>query len=137
MHLSGRAERICSCYQELYTGSSEYYKHQPYHQRQWTCALLQWQWRCAQLPEYFATTNPPLPFEQVSYSTSLQNFGSNANVCRSTSAVIDAFFTELVGIANSSSLSSNCSKCIAGAEVLHLAAITQPVSAFTELLIRV
>ncbi|KAJ9660700.1 hypothetical protein H2198_002443 [Neophaeococcomyces mojaviensis] len=55
----------------------------------------------------------------------------------STSAVADAFYQELFGIANGTYFANNCSQCVAGAEVLHLAAITQPVSTFVQLLIRI
>jgi sphingomyelin phosphodiesterase len=49
----------------------------------------------------------------------------------------DAIFAEIVAIANSSySLKDNCSQCIATTELLHIAAITQPVDTVTNLLIR-
>ncbi|TVY40500.1 Sphingomyelin phosphodiesterase B [Lachnellula occidentalis] len=49
----------------------------------------------------------------------------------------DSFFDELVAIVEDKNVfQSNCSKCVAGAELLHFAAITQPVSTVTSLLIR-
>lgn len=55
---------------------------------------------------------------------------------QSTSALEDAFYTELYAIANTTTFSSNCSQCIAGAEVLHFAALTLPVDNFVNILIR-
>jgi len=54
----------------------------------------------------------------------------------SISLIEDAFFDDLRAIADSVTYSDACSKCIAGVQLLHLAAITQPVSTATNLLIR-
>ncbi|PQE22173.1 Ser Thr phosphatase family protein [Rutstroemia sp. NJR-2017a WRK4] len=48
----------------------------------------------------------------------------------------DNIFNEILAIANGNGLTTDCSKCIAGTEVMHLAAITQPVSTIVNLLIR-
>ena len=49
----------------------------------------------------------------------------------------EAFYTELFAIANGTSFASdNCTQCVAGAEILHLAAITLPVESFTNILIK-
>lgn len=50
--------------------------------------------------------------------------------------LVDIFYKEIIGIANGTSIKDNCSQCIAAAEVMHLAAITQPVSSFVDLAIR-
>lgn len=55
----------------------------------------------------------------------------------SQSQLADAFFEDIVAIVNGSDFASNCTKCLAGAEIMHLAAITQPVSVFVDILIRV
>lgn len=48
----------------------------------------------------------------------------------------DAFFSEIGGIMNGTTFTNNCTKCIAFTELMHLAAITQPVQTVTDLLIR-
>ena len=54
----------------------------------------------------------------------------------STSMLESAFYAELFAIANGSSYSAdNCTQCIAGAQVVHLAAITLPVQNFVSLLV--
>ncbi|KUJ19694.1 uncharacterized protein LY89DRAFT_580202 [Mollisia scopiformis] len=53
-----------------------------------------------------------------------------------TQEIEDNIFNELEGIAAGNGLTSSCSKCIAGTEVMHIAAITQPVSTIVNLLIR-
>jgi len=56
----------------------------------------------------------------------------------SSQAIEDSFFVELVAIAEDDGVfPSTCSKCVAGAELLHFAALTQPVATVTSLLIRV
>ncbi|MCJ1240001.1 hypothetical protein MMC14_008001 [Varicellaria rhodocarpa] len=55
----------------------------------------------------------------------------------SVSALEEYFYDEIVGIiSNQSIFNTSCLKCIAATEVMHLAAITQPVSTITDLLIR-
>lgn len=54
----------------------------------------------------------------------------------STSAIEDNLYNEIIGIVNGSSITSSCDKCIASAELLHILAITQPVSTVVNLLIR-
>ena len=49
----------------------------------------------------------------------------------------DNLYDELVGIINGTAFNTTCAKCIAATEVMHVAAITQPVSTITSLLIRV
>ena len=52
-------------------------------------------------------------------------------------AIEDAFFDEIIAIVNTNNTySTTCEKCIAGLELAHIAAITQPVSLVTDLLIR-
>ena len=53
-----------------------------------------------------------------------------------SSQIEDAFFRDLVAVVNGSQYSSNCSKCITTTEIMHLAALTQPASTITNLLIR-
>ncbi|OAP62323.1 sphingomyelin phosphodiesterase [Fonsecaea erecta] len=55
----------------------------------------------------------------------------------SSSALEDMFFTELYAIANTTTFSNNCSQCVAGAELMHIAAITLPVDNFVNILIRI
>lgn len=50
--------------------------------------------------------------------------------------VEDSLVDELVSIATTSSYLDNCSKCIAATQILHVAAISQPVSVVTNVLIR-
>lgn len=52
------------------------------------------------------------------------------------SAIEDVFLNEFVGIANSTVFPDSCTKCVAEMELMHLAAITQPVSTVTNILIR-
>lgn len=47
-----------------------------------------------------------------------------------------AFFKEFVAISTGDDFPDQCSKCVASLEILHLAAITQPVSMVTSLLIK-
>ncbi|KAJ9602535.1 hypothetical protein H2200_013078 [Cladophialophora chaetospira] len=54
----------------------------------------------------------------------------------SNSILETLFFNELYAVANTTTFSDDCSKCIAGAEVLHLAAITLPVNNFVNVLIK-
>ena len=54
----------------------------------------------------------------------------------SSSMLEDAFFAEIYAVANTTTFGNNCSQCIAGAEVMHLAAITLPVDNFVNILIR-
>lgn len=54
----------------------------------------------------------------------------------SSSILEDMFFTELFAIANTTTFSNNCSQCVAGAELMHIAAITLPVDNFVNILIR-
>jgi sphingomyelin phosphodiesterase len=54
----------------------------------------------------------------------------------SSSMLENMFFAELYAIANTTTFSNNCSQCVAGAEVMHLAAITLPVDNFVNILIR-
>src|SRR5665213_436164 len=53
----------------------------------------------------------------------------------SSSSIEAYFFNEFSGIINGSSYSDNCTKCIASVELMHIAAISQPVSTVTSLLI--
>ncbi|KAH0836040.1 sphingomyelin phosphodiesterase [Fonsecaea pedrosoi] len=55
----------------------------------------------------------------------------------SSSSLEDMFFVELFAIANTTTFSNNCSQCVAGAELMHLAAITLPVDNFVNILIRI
>lgn len=50
--------------------------------------------------------------------------------------VEDNIFNEIQGIVNGNGLTTDCAKCIAGTEVMHLAAIMQPVETIVNLLIR-
>ena len=54
----------------------------------------------------------------------------------STSMIEDYFFNEISGLINGTSVTDNCTQCIIGVELMHLAAITQPVQTVTNLLIR-
>jgi sphingomyelin phosphodiesterase len=54
----------------------------------------------------------------------------------STSMIEDYFFNEISGLMNGTSITDNCTQCIFGVELMHLAAITQPVQTVTNLLIR-
>ena len=56
----------------------------------------------------------------------------------STSMLESAFYAELFAIANGTSYSgNNCTQCIAGAQVVHLAAISLPVQNFVSLLVNI
>lgn len=48
----------------------------------------------------------------------------------------DQFFNEIIGLVNGAWISDNCTKCILSVEIMHLAAITQPVQTVTSLLVR-
>ncbi|TEY74299.1 hypothetical protein BOTCAL_0074g00300 [Botryotinia calthae] len=48
----------------------------------------------------------------------------------------DSIFNEIQAIVNGNGLTTDCAKCIAGTEVMHLAAIMQPVETIVNLLIR-
>lgn len=54
----------------------------------------------------------------------------------STAMIEDYFFNEISGLINGTSVTDRCSQCIMGLELMHLAAITQPVQTVTNLLIR-
>ena len=54
----------------------------------------------------------------------------------STSVIEDYFFNEISGLINGTSVTDNCTQCIIGVELMHLAAITQSVQTVTNLLIR-
>jgi len=54
----------------------------------------------------------------------------------STSLIEDRFFEEIVGIVDGANAMDNCTKCIMSTELMHLAAITQPVQTITNLLVR-
>lgn len=54
----------------------------------------------------------------------------------SSKAIEDAFFNEISGLVNGTSITDNCTQCILGVELMHLASITQPVQTVTDLLIR-
>ena len=45
-------------------------------------------------------------------------------------------FNEFSGLINGTAITDNCTQCIVGMELIHLTAITQPVSTVTDLLIR-
>jgi sphingomyelin phosphodiesterase len=53
-----------------------------------------------------------------------------------TSMIEDYFFREISGLVNGTSVTDNCTQCLMGLELMHLAAITQPVQTVTNLLIR-
>ena len=56
----------------------------------------------------------------------------------STSLLENLFYNEIAAIvANNSYYTTKCEQCVAATEVMHLAAITQPVSTIVDLLIRV
>ncbi|KAF2736116.1 hypothetical protein EJ04DRAFT_562712 [Polyplosphaeria fusca] len=56
----------------------------------------------------------------------------------SASNLEDHFYKDIFAIANSSAFASdNCTQCIAGAQAIHSAALTLPVSNFVNLLIRI
>ncbi|KAK5451412.1 hypothetical protein LTS15_008176 [Exophiala xenobiotica] len=48
----------------------------------------------------------------------------------------DSLVSQLVSIADTAFYPDNCSKCLAASQLLHVAAISQPVSVFTNVLIR-
>lgn len=54
----------------------------------------------------------------------------------STSMIEDAFFNEISGLVNGSSITNNCTQCLVGLELAHIVAITQPVETVVDLLIR-
>lgn len=54
----------------------------------------------------------------------------------STSMIEDYFFNEISGLINGTSVTDHCIQCVMGLELMHLAAITQPVQTVTNLLIR-
>ncbi|KIX05918.1 uncharacterized protein Z518_03892 [Rhinocladiella mackenziei CBS 650.93] len=53
-----------------------------------------------------------------------------------TALIEESLLRELISIATTSFYPDNCSKCIAAAQMLHVAAISQPVSLFTRVLVR-
>ncbi len=113
---------------------------------------------CVNSPAYHAHKFRPTPFRNISLiteqisrniarSSSVYSihrvYCINPNYCLqeliliSTSTLENYFFSEIVAItSNSSIFNTSCSKCIATTEVLHLAAITQPVTTLTNLFIR-
>ena len=72
------------------------------------------------VPSYDIVSPVPPPITPVTNNTVLENM----------------FFAELYAVANTTTFGDNCSQCIAGAEVMHLAAITLPVDNFVNILIR-
>ena len=54
----------------------------------------------------------------------------------SSAQIENAIFQEILSVVNGTDFSTNCTKCIAAVEIMHLAALTQPVSTITNLLIR-
>jgi sphingomyelin phosphodiesterase len=72
------------------------------------------------VPSYDVVSPSPAPITPINSSSMLE----------------DMFYKELYAIANTTTFGNNCSQCIAGAEVMHLAAITLPVSNFVNILIR-
>lgn len=52
-----------------------------------------------------------------------------------SSMIEQLIYAELSGIINGSAIPDKCSKCIASVELMHFAALTQPVSTVTNLLI--
>ncbi|KAK6382352.1 hypothetical protein LTS17_004239 [Exophiala oligosperma] len=51
-------------------------------------------------------------------------------------AIEDSLLSQLVSIADTSFYPDNCTKCLAATQLLHATAITQPVSVFTNILIK-
>lgn len=54
----------------------------------------------------------------------------------SETEIEESLLSELLSIATTSFYPDNCSKCLAAGQMLHVAAITQPVPVFTNLLVR-
>ena len=79
---------------------------------------------------YYNGSGPVPPYNETSpIPTPITPFNS-------TSMIEDAFFTELSGLINGTSITDNCTQCVVGLELAHLVAITQPVQTVTDLLIR-
>lgn len=72
------------------------------------------------VPPYNMTSPPPTPITPLN----------------SSSMIEDYFFNEIRGIVNGTAVTDPCMQCIMGLELMHLAAITQPVQTVTNLLIR-
>ena len=74
------------------------------------------------VPPYNMTSPVPAPISPLNSSAAIEN----------------DIFNQVYAIVNStnSGIGSKCDKCIAATEVMHIAAITQPVSTITDLLIR-
>lgn len=91
------------------------------------------------VPAYTEVTPDPIPITPLNRSTIIppaESRASETDSCYSTSALENVFYTELFAIANGTSFPDNCSQCLAGAEVMHLAAVTLPVPNFVDLAIR-
>ncbi|KAI9834412.1 MAG: hypothetical protein M1819_003023 [Sarea resinae] len=54
----------------------------------------------------------------------------------STSEIEDDFYNQIIAVSQDSNFATNCTKCIAATQILHLAALTQPVGTISDLLIR-
>src|SRR5947209_10788364 len=79
---------------------------------------------------YYNGSGPVPPYNETSPVPTL------ITPLNSTSMIEDYFFNEISGIMNGTSVTDNCTQCIFGVELMHLAAITQPVQTVTNLLIR-
>jgi sphingomyelin phosphodiesterase len=83
-------------------------------------------------PVLYYNGSGPVPGESL-----LSPIPSPITPLNSSKAIEDAFYAEIIGIVNTNATySTGCDKCMAAMEVMHLAAITQPVSTVTDLLIR-
>lgn len=74
------------------------------------------------VPPYNETSPIPTPFTPLQPTNQTEDF----------------FYDQLAAIvANGSNYTTDCSKCLAGTNVMHAAAISQPVSVVTDILIRI
>jgi sphingomyelin phosphodiesterase len=79
---------------------------------------------------YYNGSGPVPPYDETS------PIPTPITTLKSTSMIEDYFFNEISGLINGTSVTDNCTQCIIGVELMHLAAITQPVQTVTNLLIR-
>ncbi|MCJ1308896.1 hypothetical protein MMC25_002551 [Agyrium rufum] len=80
---------------------------------------------------YYNGSGPVPPYDELS------PLPAAITPIKSSSVLQSMFYQELSAIINGSFYNTSCGKCIAGTEVMHLAALTQPVSTITNLLIQV
>lgn len=88
------------------------------------------------VPPYNMTSPIPAPISPINRYVLPWRVCNMLTEYVSTSMVEDYFFNEIVAIVNGTQFADNCTKCIASVELLHIAAITQPVSTVTDLLVR-